>query len=181
MLCTGGGKVAVKLFGCFIVFMSSSLLGYIYSRKCAKRPEELRDLQGMLQIFENEISFLSNKLTDAFYKIYKQNESPVSNFFKSTAENLPHRPDISAAEAWKDADKLNIDASSFDKEDEKVIISFGKMLGSSDLEGQIKNIRLTLNQLKLQEQKAEEFRKKNEAMYRNLGILGGLAIIIILF
>ena len=34
------------------------------------------------------------------------------------------------------------------------------MLGSSDLEGQIKNIRLTLNQLKLQEQKAEEFRKK---------------------
>ncbi|NLI58446.1 MAG: stage III sporulation protein AB [Clostridium sp.] len=173
--------MAVKLFGCFIVFISSSLLGYIYSKKCSKRPNELRDLQGMLQIFENEISFLSNKLTDAFYKIYKQNESPVSNFFKSTAEILQKRPEISASEAWKDAVKLNIDATSFDKEDEKVIISFGKMLGSSDLEGQIKNIRLTLNQLKLQEQKAEEFRKKNEAMYRNLGILGGLAIIIILF
>jgi len=55
------------------------------------------------------------------------------------------------------------------------------MLGSSDVEGQIKNIRLTINQLKLQEQKAEELRAKNEAMYRNLGILGGLAIIIILF
>ena len=92
---------------------------------------------------------------------------------------MQKRPEISASEAWKDAVKLNIDATSFDKEDEKVIISFGKMLGSSDLEGQIKNIRLTLNQLKLQEQKAEEFRK-NEAMYRNLGILG-IAIIIILF
>ena len=49
--------MAVKLFGCFIVFISSSLLGYIYSKKCSKRPNELRDLQGMLQIFENEISF----------------------------------------------------------------------------------------------------------------------------
>lgn len=173
--------MAVKLFGCFIVFMSSSLLGYIYSRKCAKRPEELRSLQGMLQMFENEISFLSNKLTDAFYKIYSQSDSPVSNFFKHAAEILQKKPELSAYEAWKRAVKLNINDTSLDKEDEKVIVSFGKMLGSSDLEGQIKNIGLTLNQLKLQEQKAEEFRKKNEAMYRNLGILGGLAIIIILF
>ena len=66
-------------------------------------------------------------------------------------------------------------------EDEEILISFGKLLGSSDTEGQIKNIRLTLNQLKMQEEKAEELRKKNESMYRNLGVLGGLAIIIILF
>ena len=53
------------------------------------------------------------------------------------------------------------------------------MLGSSDLEGQIKNIRLTLNQLKLQEQ-----RQKNlEKMRRCTGTRDtrGLAVIIILF
>lgn len=173
--------MAVKLFGCLIVFISSSLLGCIYSSKCSKRPNELRALQGMLQMFENEISFLSNKLTDAFYKIHNQNNCSISNFFKIAVELLENKPGISAFEAWKTAVNSNIINTSLDKEDKEIIISFGKMLGSSDLEGQIKNIRLTLNQLKLQEQKAEEFRKKNEAMYRNLGILGGLAIIIILF
>lgn len=173
--------MVVKLFGCLIVFISSSLLGYIYSKKCSKRPNELRALQAMLQMFENEISFLSNKLTDAFYKIYSQNDNSVSNFFKSTVELLDNNPRASAFETWKNAVEINITNTSLDKEDKEIIISFGKMLGSSDLEGQIKNIRLTLNQLKLQEQKAEEFRNKNEAMYRNLGILGGLAIIVILF
>ncbi|MDQ2085300.1 stage III sporulation protein SpoIIIAB [Herbivorax sp. ANBcel31] len=173
--------MAVKILGCLIVFISSSLLGHIYSRKCSKRPNELRTLQAMLQMFENEISFLSNKLSDAFYKIYNGNESTVSNFFKSTVKNLCKEPGISASKAWKSAVESNIKNTSLDKEDEQIIISFGKMLGTSDLEGQIKNIRMTLNQLKLQEEKAEEFRKKNEAMYRNLGILGGLAIIIILF
>ncbi|MFZ5987144.1 MAG: stage III sporulation protein AB, partial [Bacillota bacterium] len=46
-----------KIIGSLIVLISSSLLGYTYSQRCSKRPRELRTLQGMLQIFENEISF----------------------------------------------------------------------------------------------------------------------------
>jgi len=86
-------------------------------------------------------------------------------------EALENDTGITAGEAWAKAVKENIKNTSLNKEDEEIIISFGKMLGSSDVEGQIKNIRLTINQLKLQEQKAEELRAKNEAMYRNLGYL----------
>ncbi|ABN52079.1 MAG TPA: stage III sporulation protein AB [Hungateiclostridium thermocellum] len=171
----------LKIIGSLIVFMSSSLLGYMYSRRCSKRPAELRALQGYLQMFETEISFMSNVLKDAFTKIYMYDDSSVAVFFKGTVEALENDTGITAGEAWAKAVKENIKNTSLNKEDEEIIISFGKMLGSSDVEGQIKNIRLTINQLKLQEQKAEELRAKNEAMYRNLGILGGLAIIIILF
>lgn len=170
-----------KIIGSLIVLISSSLLGYTYSQRCSKRPRELRTLQGMLQIFENEISFLSNVLVDAFTRIYRCNDSSVSLFFKSTVDNLRGDKGLNASEAWTNAIKDNIHRTSLNREDEEILISFGKMLGSSDLEGQIKNIRITVNQLNLQEQKAEAHREKNETMYRNLGILGGLAIIIILF
>ncbi|TYQ13363.1 UNVERIFIED_CONTAM: stage III sporulation protein AB [Acetivibrio alkalicellulosi] len=173
--------MAVKIFGSLIVLLSCTLLGYIHSKKCSKRPGQLRVLQGMLQIFENEICFLSNKLIDAFLKINRGSDNEVSLFFESTVDNLKNNSGFSASEAWSKSVRDNIKYTSLNKEDEEIIVSFGKMLGNSDLEGQIKNIRLTLNQLKIQEQKAEEFRKKNETMYRNLGILGGLAIIIILF
>jgi len=100
-------------------------------------------------------------------------------FFEAAVENL--KEGMCADEAWTKAVKENISATSLNSEDEVIIISFGKMLGSSDLEGQIKNIRLTVNQLRIQEQKAEELRSKNEKMYKNLGVLFGLAIIILLF
>ena len=50
--------MAVKLFGCFIVFISSSLLGYIYSKKCSKRPNELRDLQGIFKYLKMKLVFV---------------------------------------------------------------------------------------------------------------------------
>ncbi|NLP14782.1 MAG: stage III sporulation protein AB [Clostridium sp.] len=171
----------LKIVGSLIVFISSSLLGYMYSRKCSERPKDLRTLQGLLQMFENEISFLSNVLTKAFLKIYRCNDSGVSAFFGHTVEILNSDAGINARDAWTKAVRENINKTALNSEDEEILISFGKLLGSSDVEGQIKNIRLTLNQLKMQEEKAEELRKKNESMYRNLGVLGGLAIIIILF
>lgn len=169
----------LKIVGSFIVFISCSLLGYTHAKTYAKRPEELKVLQTLLQIFENEISFLSNVLKDAFEKVASCTDSSVAVFFEVAVENLSDG--LCASEAWTKAVKENIYKTNLNSEDENIIISFGKMLGSSDLEGQIKNIRLTVNQLKIQEQKAEELRSKNERMYKNLGILGGLAIIILLF
>jgi stage III sporulation protein AB len=174
-------NMILKIIGSLIVFVSSSLLGYMYSRKCSERPKDLRALQGLLQMFENEVSFLSNVLTEAFLKISKCCDSGVSAFFSQTVEILNSDEGINARDAWTKAVKENINKTALNSEDEEILISFGKMLGSSDIEGQIKNIRLTLNQLKMQEEKAEELRKKNESMYRSLGVLGGLAIIIILF
>jgi len=169
----------LKILGSLIVFISCSLLGYSHARTYAKRPEELKVLQTLLQIFENEISFLSNILREAFQKVYSCTDSSVAVFFKATIENLDDG--LCASEAWTKAVRENISKTNLNSEDENIIISFGKMLGSSDLEGQIKNIRLTVNQLKIQEQKAEELRSKNERMFKNLGVLGGLAIIILLF
>lgn len=170
-----------KIIGGALVILASSFLGYFFSRDCASRPNQLRDLQGLLQMFENEISFLSNLLVDAFRKIYRSSRSDVALFFKDTINNLTLDSGLGASNAWTKAIKENIKKTALNKEDEEILISFGELLGNSDLEGQIKNIKLTLNQLKLQEQKAEENKKKNEAMYRTLGVLGGLAVVIVLF
>ncbi|MCR4434257.1 MAG: stage III sporulation protein SpoIIIAB [Clostridiales bacterium] len=169
-----------KIVGSLLILSASSLLGYICSKDCARRPQELRTLQGLLQMLENEMCFLSNLLTDSFERIHKSSDSEVARFFYSTVENLKNNEGMDAAAAWEMAVRENRSRTGLNEEDEQILISFGKMLGSSDLEGQIKNIRLTLTHLRMQEQKAEEVRKKNEAMYRSLGVLGGLAVVIIL-
>jgi stage III sporulation protein AB len=171
----------LKIIGSLIIIIASSFLGFYFSKDCSRRPQELRTLQAMLKMFENEITFLSNVLAEAFEKISRSNTGEVSSFFKKTIDILKEDRSLTASDAWERAIKENITKTSLNKEDGEILTSFGRMLGSSDLEGQIKNIGLTLTQLNLQEQKAEEARKKYETMYKTLGVLGGLTLIIILF
>lgn len=170
----------LKIIGSLMIICASSLLGFIFAGDCARRPGELRTLQGLLQMFETEINYMSNILTEAFHNISNTSSSKVSVFFSSTVKNLLEDSSLNASEAWEKAVNENISLTALNSEDKSILLSFGKMLGNSDVEGQLKNIRLTLSQLKLQEEKAEAGRKKNESMFKSLGVLGGVAIVIIL-
>lgn len=169
-----------KLLGSIMVLISSGFLGYVLSTDCKRRPYQLRELQSLLQMFESRISFLSDVVTEAFDMISGSSKNEVAIFFSAASEKLKADRSINAQSAWEEAVRGNIKKTALNKEDEEMLISFGKILGSSDLEGQIKNIRLTMNQLKMQEEKAEQSRRKNEGMYKSLGILGGIAVVIVL-
>lgn len=173
--------MVIKLLGSILVLLSSGFLGYMLSTDCIKRPQQLRELQSLLQMFENRISYLSDVLTEAFDKVQKCSKSEAGVFFAAACEKLRTDRSLNAAAAWEASVRENIKKTALDKEDEEILISFGKILGSSDLDGQIKNIRLTVEQLKMQEDKAEKSRSKNEGMYKSLGILGGIAVVIALF
>jgi stage III sporulation protein AB len=168
-----------KIAGSIIVILSCSFLGYILSRDCSKRPQQLRELQGLLQMFENQITYLSDVLAEVFDRIGRVG-SETCIFFRKAAELLKEGSATNAYAAWEQSVGSCIRMTALNREDEEILLAFGRSLGNTDIEGQIKNIRLTLTQLGIQEKKAEESRKKNESMYRNLGILGGLAVVIIL-
>ncbi len=169
----------LKMAGCLLILSASSLLGHLVAQTFSRRPEELRTMQSMLNRLENEIKFMSNLLSESFRRICTEN-SVVADIFLDAAGFMDTGERVTAQKAWEMSIKNNIKKTAFDKEDEKILLDFGQMLGVSDLEGQLKNIRFTLRQLEIQEKKAEEARRKNETMYRRLGVLGGLALIILL-
>ena len=86
--------------------------------------------------------------------------------------------DYSVDEAWKLA--LDIRVLNINSEDLNILKDFSKLLGKTDVQGQISQIELTSNFLDEQIEKAERERQKNESMYRKLGMIIGLGIVIIL-
>ncbi len=170
----------IKIIGAAALIGATSLIGFSLAADCSKRPRTLRELQALFQMFENEISYLSNLLYEAFLRIYQNSNLTAAIIFKAAAENLK-AGGVSADKAWENAVNENYLKLSLSREDKEVLVTFGKMLGSSDLEGQLNNIKLVSSQLKLQETKSEEMKRKNEKMYRSLGVLSGLAITVILF
>jgi stage III sporulation protein AB len=170
----------IKFVGAIVLICATSFIGFSLAADCSKRPKALRELQSLLQMLENEISYLSNLLSEAFYRISEGTNSDTAILFKEAARNLGTNG-VTADSAWEKSIEENYAKLSLNKEDRTILLTFGKMLGNSDLEGQLKNIKLISSQLKLQEFKAEEMRHKNEKMYRSLGVLSGLAVAVILF
>ena len=70
---------------------------------------------------------------------------------------------------------------SINQHDKDILKKMGKLLGQTDVEGQISEIEVTEKFLNMQIEDAEEEKKKNQKMYKTLGITVGLVFVIILF
>lgn len=86
--------------------------------------------------------------------------------------------ELSAGEAWKYA--VENSKTNMTKEDLNLLEGFDKLLGKTDIEGQLSEIELIGKFMDGQIINAEDEQKKNEKLYRSLGIIAGIAIVIIL-
>ncbi len=66
------------------------------------------------------------------------------------------------------------------QEDIEVLKNLAKLLGISDIDGQISQIEMTQNFLDTQLKQAQEEKQKNEKLYQKLGTIIGLAIVVML-
>lgn len=158
-----------------IILGVSILIGILISRKYKDRVIELTEFRNSLNILENKIKFTYEPLQEIFKQISENLENNISSIFENTNKNLKR---MNMQEAWNkaiDESKLNLN-----KEDISIIKNMGKLLGRTDVEGQISEIKLTSDFIAMQIEKAEKDREKNEKLYKTLGTVVGLAIVIIL-
>jgi len=167
--------ITIKFIIYLFIFLSCWLIGLLISKKYVNRVEELKEFKNSLNIFKTKIRYTYAPLPEIFTEIAGTIDSNISTVFKIAAQKM----DIcSAEEAWKLA--LNIKELNIEEEDRIVLKNLSKLLGKTDLEGQLNQIEMTSDFLDNQIKKAEVQRAKNEKMYKNLGMIIGMTIIIIL-
>lgn len=162
----------------FIIFFIASLIGNLFSKKYKNRVDELKSFKEAFNVLESKIKFTYEPLGDIFEEIsnlfYK---NKINSIFTETKTNM-NKFDLSTS--WDKAIDKHKYALSISNEDINIIKNLGKMLGKTDMQGQLNEIKLNISFLDTQIAYAEEERRKNEKMYRTLGTIFGLAIIIIL-
>ena len=170
----------IRLLASSLVIVACGLIGMTVATNFARRPSQLRLIQSALRMLETEIAYGATPLPEALDKIGRACDPPVSVFCQAVRGNLSRATGCTASEAW-DAGLRVLAAESALKPGEMDILRvFGRGLGSSDRADQQKNIRLTMEQLKIEEEKAEGERKQ-ERMWRYLGFLVGLFVILVIY
>ena len=165
----------IKYIMLFLVFASASLIGKYLSKKYVYRLEELEELRNSLDILKTKIKFTYEPLPEIFDEISKISKKNVAQIFKTAKENMNSE---NAGIAWNQAVELN--QNNLKDEDKEILKMMSKMLGQTDVEGQISQIEITEKFLDTKIQDAQIEKQKNEKLYTKLGTTVGLVIVLIL-
>ncbi len=172
--------LSVKFVLLIFIFSISTFLGYWISNRYSLRVKELQELIVALELFETRINYTYDTIPDCFRYISTYMGGNVGNIFSKTAEMLEEENDKSTGDCFKyvlDDERFMMNLKDVDIETLK---GLSVSLGQIDLDSQIKNIKLIIHTLNNCLEQAEEEKSRNFKLYRNMGILAGLVIMIIL-
>ena len=159
-----------------IIFSLSAGIGFTISKIYENRVKELREFKNILNFMKTKIKFTYEPLLEIFTQIANDNNTNIEKIFGKMANQLQY---CQTQDVWnrciQEAD------ISINQEDKDILKKLGKLLGQTDVEGQVSEIEVTENFLDTQIEKAEEEKKKNQKMYKTLGVVVGLVFCIILF
>ena len=157
------------------IFASSLYLGILISKKYSNREKELVEIQNALNILEAKIKFTYEPLQEVFREISRQLNNNIGTIFEKTQKNISS---LGTGQAWNKAiDETETDLT---QEDKNILKGLGRLIGKTSLEGQISEINLMKSFIEKQTEKAKREREKNEKMYKTLGGIIGMAIVIII-
>lgn len=165
----------IKFLSLIMVFAASSYAGIVIGKKYQNRVKELKEMKTLLSIFLTKIKLTYEPIPEIFGEIGNLRDTNIHNIFKLAAKNMKEMP---AGKAWENAIKAQ--NTNLKKDDLEVLNGLSNLLGKVDIEGQIKEIELVNSFLDTQINEAEQECIKSTKLYKKLGIVVGLTIVIIL-
>lgn len=167
-----------KLILSIIIVIITTYIGYIFATKLRKREETLRECVTFFNLVENEIKYNLSILPNA-YEISRQKLKSDLNV--SIGQIVV---DILEFDNYEYTDKSIIKNIEAIKEltdyDKNIIISTLKNLGRSDLESQINILENAKHVINSQIEEALNYKNKNSKLYRVIGTITGVMIVIVL-
>lgn len=130
-------------------------IGLLIAKSYQNRVVELKEFKNILNIMKTKIKFTYEPLAEIFKQISKDNESEVEKIFGQMANQITY---YQAKDVWENCIQ---DADiSIKQEDKDILKKLGKLLGQTDIEGQISEIEVIENFLDMQIENAEDERKE---------------------
>jgi len=171
----------LKLIGALLILFSATMIGWQIGKSYANRPPQLRALLLALQMLETEIVYGSTPLHRAFAKIAARIPPAVGRIFQTAAEELVSKEGQATQICWQTALEKHWMNTALGNPEKDVLRGLGYILGNSDREDQQKHLRLAVTHLRALEEEARVEQNKYERMYKTLGVLSGLLLVILMF
>ncbi len=145
------------------------LIGQFANLKIKKRVSALKDLVFLVENINSQIMFSKKNISEIISDLVCDHSIKLK-----IISELEKNCDNNFSENWHKSVTTFAKQDCLKSEDEKILLSFGKSLGVTDLQGQSNNCNLHIDMLKKQLNKAEE--KMTEKTRINTAISSFMAV-----
>ena len=170
----------LKIFGASLILFAAYFYGYNISSVYHKRVCQMEEILLGLEMFLAEVNYGLTPLPQAFIYIGSRLKRPVGDLFLDSAALMQKSKGLSARECWLKALKKNLDALELPREGMELVDRLGHLWGKGDKNGQLKQIALIQELLRQALREARNEYQKNDKLWKYLGLLGGLTLVIFL-
>lgn len=166
------GSLCILLAG----YVGGRLLGFQYTQ----RARELQEFANALHMLETEIGYGQTLLPLAAARLAEITPEPHRAFFHSFHRQLQSFAGLTADQAWQKVIAESIGSFCLKPEDWDVLQQYGRALGSSNDQDQVRHLKLAEKRLETLEGKAREEAEKMSRLWNYVGILTSIMVVIIL-
>lgn len=171
----------LKGLGMLCILAGSTGIGMSMAKELDLRIGELVALRHLMLSLRGEIRHMHQPLPEAFSHLADQAPAPFEAFFSGTAKELEMRCGSTAEEVWNRNLEKYLSDIHLSRQERLEFQKLGSMLGYLDVEMQVDTLDYYLEQLKLSTAQAMEAAKSRRRLYQYMGMLGGAALIILIF
>ncbi|MDP5275673.1 stage III sporulation protein SpoIIIAB [Chengkuizengella axinellae] len=170
----------LNLIGAIFIIFSGTMIGFYQANQYINRPKQIRHMIHALQRLETEIHYGFTPLPDALEKISNIIPDPIGTIFYQIKQQLVDHIGATVIDTWQEVFSRNWRKTAFKNVEKEMILQVGSSLGISDREDQIKHLRLAITQLQSEEEMAKDEQNRYAKMWRSLGMLIGVLVVIIM-
>lgn len=159
----------------FVIILSASFGGMYFSSALKNRVVTLKRINYMLEEIYVMLRYRSATVYEIAESLSKDERFTEFAFLRDIAfsSGKPFQ------QSWCEAVENHIPCG-INKSDTELLISIGKQLGTSDLDGQMNTIKLRQAEVGTAISAAEDEYSRKAGLYRSLGVLSGVFIAIML-
>lgn len=173
--------MTIRFIAYLSIILGCGYIGLYMASAIDKRIKQLIGFENMVKQLSFNIGFLSLPIRDAIYKASETQEGTIKKIAENVSGIMLGRPDVTMQYAWGCAIK-NYKDSLYLKESEIMILEdFSVNIGSGGKEETLDCLKATSAKLHLAIDSARSEQLKDGKLYKGIGFLTGMLIVILLF
>jgi stage III sporulation protein AB len=160
------------------VFAAPTAWGFLVARQLRQRPLDLAAVSAALEVLRTEIVYARTPLPDALRRASTGAGGSAAALMREVAAQLDGGSGRGVGDLWEAALGVVDAASAWTQADLAALARLGHALGRSDAEDQTRHIALCVERLRQLEDEAKAAAERQGRMWRYLGVLSGVALVL---
>ncbi len=173
-------SLCMKTVGSLCIVISGVTLGWHYGSNIEKRYKELLDLKRTFRIIQSDISYGASSFVEVMQHVKIQSIEEFRGFFEYLENEIKKKSKRKLRDIWEEGVDKKLEGVHLTEKDIVELKQVGRNIGNIDREQQLAMLEIYLNKLEITIQELSKEKDKKIKLYRTLGMLGSVFVVVML-